>query len=145
MFSVDFSKEEQEKIQAARAVRAKRADERNTEAQEAYKKALADVGYDESLLIVFPMPESMGGAVIHRVPTPEAWALVSKRVTKALLSDGRKDDSAAAIAGIVEQPALLVHPPLPDLQQWRTELPGLYSEIHNAMDARCDYGRTGGK
>lgn len=145
MFTVEFSKEEQDKINTARAERSKLAEERNAAAQAAYKAALAEVGYDETRLIVYPVPGVFGGATIHRVPIPEAWALVSKRITRALMSDGKKDDMSAAIAGLVEQPTLLVHPALPELQKWRGELPELYSEIHNAMDARCSHGQTTGK
>lgn len=146
MFNVEFTKEEQEKIAAAREARKKRAEERNTAAQEAYKKVLAEAGHDETRLIVYPMPSEIGGATIHWVPTKEAWALLSKRVTSALLSDGKKQDYAAAIAGLIEHPALLVHPSLSELQQqWCKDLPGLYNEIHNAFDARCEHGQSMGK
>lgn len=145
MFAVKFTEEEKKKLEAARTARAGKAHERNTAAESAYKKALEQVGYDETSLIVYPMPDSIGGAVIYKVPEPQAWAVVSKRITKALLSDGRKDDSAAAIASIVERADLLVHPDLPELQQWREELPDLYNEVHNAMDARCSHGQTAGK
>jgi len=145
MFIVEYSKEEKEKVDAARAARADAAEKRNAEALAAYKKSLVEVDYDETRLIIYKMPDTFGGAVIHRVPTDEAWAVASKRIMKALLSDGKKDDSSRAIAGILEQPALLVHPSLPEFQTWRRDLPDLYSEVHNGMDGRCSHGMTGGK
>lgn len=143
---IEFTKEEQEKIQAKRLAKIAEAERRNGEAAAAYRKALLDdCDGDESLLIVHTMPDQLGGAVIHRLPSHEFWAAVSKRVTKALLSDGRKADSSAAIAGLVESQSLLVHPSIAELQAWRGELPDLYSEIHSTMDARCSHGQTAGK
>jgi hypothetical protein len=142
---VQFTPEEAAKIKAARDAKAAKASLRNEAASEAYKKELVAVEYDEDRLIVHTMPERFGGAAIHRLPTPEAWVMVSKRITKALISDGKKDSSDTAITNLVEQPSLLVHPTLGELQQWRQELPDLYSEIHNTMDARCSHGQASGK
>jgi hypothetical protein len=142
---VQFTPEEAAKIKAAREAKASKAAARNDAAGEAYKKALESVDYDEDRLIVHSMPEKFGGAIIHRLPTPEAWVMVSKRITKALISDGKKDSSDMAITNLVELPALLVHPTLGELQQWRQELPDLYAEIHNTMDARCSHGQASGK
>jgi hypothetical protein len=142
---IEFNEEEKKRLLAARAGKANKAAERNAAAGEAYKKALEAVDYDEDRLIVFTMPERFGGAVIHRLPTPEAWAVVSKNITRALISDGKKADSATAITGLVENGKLLVHPPLSELQEWRELLPDLYSEIHNIMDARCSHGQSAGK
>jgi len=143
---IEFSKEEQAIIHEKRAKREAEAERRNGEASRAYRVALLeDCDGDESLLVVFTMPDQIGGAVIHRLPSHEYWSATSKRVTKALLSDGRKADSAAAIAALVETPSLLVHPTIAELQAWRTELPDLYAEIHNVMDARCSHGQSAGK
>lgn len=143
---IEFSPEEKEKLLAKRAAKAVQAESRDAAATAAYKKALFDdCDGDEDRLIVFTMPEKFGGAVVHRLPTPEAWAAISKQVTKALLSDGKKADTAASIASLVENSKLLVHPPLSELQAWREQLPDLYSEIHNVMDARCSHGQSAGK
>ncbi len=143
---IQFTKEEYEKIQAMRAAKASRAAERNKAAEAAYKKALFEaVDGDEDRLVVFTMPESFGGAVIHMLPTPEAWAVVSKKLTKALISDGKKESTVSAIAQLVENTKLLVHPAIDELQRWQVELPDLYSEIHTVMDARCSHGQSAGK
>lgn len=143
---IEYTKEEQEKLLAARAAKANRADERNTAAAAAYKKALFDVvDGDEDKLIVFTMPDRFGGAIIHRLPTPEAWTVISKKIVSALVSDGKKANAADAIASLVENGKLLVHPSISELQAMREELPDLYSEIHNVMDARCSHGQSAGK
>jgi hypothetical protein len=142
---IEYNEEEKKKLLAARAAKSNRAAERNAAASEAYKKALESVDYDEDRLVVFTMPERFGGAVIHKLPTHEAWAVVSKNITRALISDGKKADSANSIAALVENGKLLVHPSLPELQAWRDELPDLYSEVHNVMDARCSHGQSAGK
>jgi hypothetical protein len=141
-----YTKEEMERLQAKRAAKASQAGQRDADAAAAYKKALFDeVDGDEDRLIVFTMPEKFGGAVIHHLMTPEAWAAISKQVTRAMLSDGKKADTAASIASLVENTKLLVHPSLSELQTWREELPDLYSEIHNVMDARVSHGQSAGK
>lgn len=143
---IEYTKEEMERLQAKRAAKASQAEQRDAAAAAAYKKALFEVcDGDEDGLIVFTMPEKFGGAVIHRLPTPEAWEVVSKRLTKALISDQKKADSGTAIASLVENAKLLMHPPLSELQAWREQLPDLYSEIHNVMDARCSHGQSAGK
>lgn len=142
---IEYNEEEKKRLLAKRSEKANKAAERNAAASDAYKKALDTVEYDEDRLVVFTMPERFGGAVIHRLPAPEAWTAVSKQVTKALLSDGKKADTAATIAALVENSKLLVHPPLSELQEWRELLPDLYSEIHNVMDARCSHGQSAGK
>ena len=143
---IEFTKEEQEKLTAKRAAKSGRADERNASAAAAYKKALFDVcDGDEDALIVFTMPDRFGGAIIHRLPTPEAWAVISKKIVSALVSDGKKANAADAIASLVENGKLLVHPSISELQAMRDELPDLYSEIHNVMDARCSHGQSAGK
>lgn len=144
--TIEFSKEEKERLLAKRAAKQAQAEQRDADASAAYKKALFDeCDGDEDRLIVFTMPEKFGGAVVHRLPTPEAWAAISKQVTKALISDGKKADTAASIGSLVENSKLLVHPPLSELQAWREQLPDLYSEIHNVMDARCSHGQSAGK
>lgn len=145
MFDVEFTAEEQAKIEAVEEAQADAEGKRNAEAAVAYKKALAEVGWDKRRLIVHTMPDGFGGAVIHKVSTFEAWALLDKRVMKALTSDGKKDDYAAAVAGLVESAALLVHPTLPEMQEWRDELPGLYGQIKSTLDARNDHGNYVGK
>lgn len=133
------------KVKAADAARMAKAEERNAAFKAAYKKALEGCGYDRTRIVVYTMPDVFGGGTIHNLPTPAAWALCSKSITRALVSDGKKADQAIAIAGIIEQPSLLEHPPLPELQAWREELPDLYQEIHSALDARCSYGQVTGK
>lgn len=143
---IEYTKDEMDKLLAKRTAKKTMAEDRNKAAAEAYKKELFDqCDGDENALIVFTMPEKFGGAVIHKLPTPEAWAAISKQVTKALLSDGKKADTAASIASLVENAKLLVHPSHSELQSWRDELPDLYSEIHNVMDARCSHGQSAGK
>lgn len=143
---IEYTTEERDRLLAKRAAKATQAEQRNADSAAAYKKALFDIcDGDEDALIVFTMPEKYGGAVIHRLPTPEAWAAISKQVTKAMLSDGKKADTAQAIASLVENAKLLVHPSISDLQSWREQLPDLYSEIHNVMDARVSHGQSAGK
>jgi hypothetical protein len=145
MFNVEFTAEELAKVEAVDAARANREAERSAAAAVAYKKALADVGWDRSRLIVHPMPDGFGGAVIHKIPAFEAWAMLDKRVLKALTSDGKKDDYAAAVAGLIENPALRIHPSLSELQEYRDELPGLYGQVKTTLDARCEHGSYVGK
>jgi hypothetical protein len=140
-----LSDEAAAKVKAKREERATRAEARTQATQEAWEKALASVDYDETRLIVYPMPEAFGGGTIHRLPTSAAWATCSRSITRALVSDGKKADQAVAIAGLIENASLLVHPPLGELQAWREELPDLYQEIHSALDARCSYGQVTGK
>ncbi len=144
-FDVSFTAEELAKIEAVEIEKGAREESRNAAAEAAYKKALAEVGWDRSRLITHTMPDGFGGAVIHKVPAFEAWAMLDKRIMKALTSDGKKDDFAAAVAGLIESPALLVHPSLGELQEYRDEVPGLYSQIKGTMDARCDHGNYAGK
>lgn len=145
MLNIEFSAEEKAKIDAAKQARASAEEKRNAEAAAAYKKALEAVGWDQSKLIVHTMPDGFGGAVIHKIPDYGAWAMLDRRIMKALTSDGKKDDYGAAVAGLVEHGAVLVHPMLSDLQQWRDELPGLYGQIKGTLDARCDHGNFAGK
>lgn len=139
MITVQMTEEQIKKLEAKRAEKAALIAERNKQAGDAWVKALESVDFDESKLIRFDMPETLGGSVILRLPTHEAWAMTSKRLTKALISDGKKEDAATSIAGLITQ--LLEYPALPELQKWRNELPDLYSEIHNALDARCSHGQ----
>lgn len=143
---IEYTDEEKAKLLAVRAAKAGRADERNASASTAYKKALFELcDGDEDKLIVTTMPTQFGGAIIHRLPTPEAWAVISKKIVSALVSDGKKANAADAIASLVENGKLLVHPSISELQAMRDELPDLYSEIHNVMDARCSHGQSAGK
>lgn len=145
MFDVTFTAEEQAKIEAVEEAQASLEEKRNVEASAAYKKALEAVGWDKRKLIVHTMPDGFGGAVIHKIPAYEAWAMLDKRIMKALTSDGKKDDYGAAVSGLVESSALLLHPSLPELQEWRDELPGLYGQIKGTLDARADHGTYAGK
>ena len=145
MFNVEFTAEELAKIQAVEAAQESAEEARNKAAEVAYKKALAEVGWDKRKLIVHTMPDGFGGAVIHKIPAYGAWALLDKRIMKALTSDGKKDDYTAAVTGLIELPELLMHPSLPELQQYRDELPGLYGQIKSTMDARVEHGNYAGK
>lgn len=143
---IEFTDEEKAKLLAKRAAKAGRADERNASAAMAYKKALFELcDGDEDKLIVFTMPDRMGGAIVHRLPTHEAWALVSKKRLSALISDGKKASAADTVAALVENVNLLVHPPISELQAYRDELPDLYEQIHTVMDASCASGQSAGK
>ena len=145
MFNVAFTAEELAKIQAVETAQETAEESRNKAAEAAYKKALAEVGWDKRKLIVHTMPDGFGGAVIHKIPAYETWAMLDKRIMKALTSDGKKDDYSAAVAGLIELPELLMHPSLPELQQYRDELPGLYGQIKSTMDARVEHGNYAGK
>lgn len=145
MFNVEFTADELAKIQAVEAAQETAEEARNKAAEVAYKKALAEVGWDKRRLIVHTMPDGFGGAVIHKIPAYEAWAMLDKRIMKALTSDGKKDDYGAAVAGLIESGGLLVHPSLPELQQYRDEMPGLYGQIKSTFDARIDHGNYAGK
>lgn len=145
MFQVEFTAEEQAKINAIEEAQASLEEKRNGDAGIAYKKGLEAVGWDKRKLIVHTMPDGFGGAVIHKIPSYETWALLDKRILKSLTSDGKKDDYAAAVAGLLENAALLVHPSVSELQQWRDELPGLYGQIKTTLDARLDHGNYAGK
>ena len=143
---IEYTKEEMDKLLAARAAKANRADERNASAAVAYKKALFELcDGDEDKLIVFTMPDRFGGAIVHRLPTHEAWSVVSKKVVSAIISDGKKANAADAVAALVENGKLLVHPSISELQAMRDELPDLYDQVHTVMDARCASGQTAGK
>ncbi len=145
MFNVEFTADELAKIQAVETAQESAEEARNKDAEIAYKKALAEVGWDKRRLIVHTMPDGFGGAVIHKIPAYEAWAMLDKRIMKALTSDGKKDDYGAAVAGLIESSALLVHPSLPELQEYRDEMPGLYGQIKSTFDARIDHGNYAGK
>lgn len=145
MFNVEYTAEELAKIQAVELAQESAEEARNKAAEVAYKKALAEVGWDKRRLIVHTMPDGFGGAVIHKIPAYEAWAMLDKRIMKALTSDGKKDDYGAAVAGLIESGALLVHPSLPELQEYRDEMPGLYGQIKSTFDARIDHGNYAGK
>jgi hypothetical protein len=145
MLDIEFTEEEIEKIAAVEASRSARREKRNKETAAACKKALIDVGFDASRLIIFEMPEGMGGAVIHRLPAPEMMAANERRITKTLMSDGKKDDYAATVAWLVENKSLLVHPDISELQAWQSELPGLYGQLKGNLEARTDHGTYMGK
>ena len=145
MFNVEFTAEELAKIQAVEAAQESAEEARNKAAEVAYKKALAEVGWDKRKLIVHTMPDGFGGAVIHKMPPYDIWAILDKRIMKALTSDGKKDDYGAAVSTLIESSALLMHPSLPELQQYRDEMPGLYGQIKSTFDARIDHGNYAGK
>lgn len=145
LLNITFNEEETKAMAAVETARKTLEKERNGAAETAYKKALADVGYDRSRLIVHTMPNGFGGAVIHKVPSFETWTMFSKRALKAISTDGKKDDYHVAMTQLVEQPALLVYPAIDELQKWRDELPGLYGKIHDTMEARCNEGNYAGK
>lgn len=144
MFTIELTGDEAEKAKAKEAERKTKAAERSAAAQVAYKSAIAGVDYDRDRLVAHVMPENFGGAVILRVPGAERWAMHQKRLLAATSSEGKKADPVAVIAGIVEDPGLLVHPALADLQQWRDAYPGLYTTIHEAISTRCG-GEAAGK
>ncbi len=142
---VEFDEEIAAKIKAVDAARFAKAEERNAAFKEGYKKAMEKVGYDRTRLIVQTMPEVFGGGTIHKVPTPETWAMCNKHIASALISDGKKGNQSTAVAGLVEHHALLEHPSISEMQSWKAELPGLYDRIHDAMESRCSHGQVTGK
>lgn len=144
MFSIELTGEEAEKAKAKAVERRAKADERSAAAKAAYKAAFVSADFDKDRLITHIMPEDFGGAVILRVPGAERWAMHQKRLLAASSSEGKKADPVAVIAGIVEDPGLLVHPPLAELQQWRDAYPGLYTTVHEAISTRCG-GEAAGK
>lgn len=141
----DFSQEEIAKIQAVESARKAKENERDGRARAAYKRALADVGYDKALLVVHTLPEGFGGAVIHKLPSPETMTALSRRAIRDFTSDGKKDNYHRAVASLIEDASLLMHPPLDELQALSRELPGLYAKIHDTIDARCGEGQYAGK
>jgi len=127
------------------AERKQRADERNEAASKAFAQAVQKVGRDRSKLIVHPMPDMFGGAVIHRLATPAFWKAVERRVTNALISSNKRDDKDAAVWGCITEESLLLHPDVETLKRWELEVPGLAAEVHNTLDARHTNGQNRGK
>lgn len=145
MLEFKISADLQAKIEAKRAARAALEKRRDEEAAAAYVKALEEVDGDETRLIIHPIPGGFGGATIHRVPSPEFWALQEKQILTAITSEGKKASYAATTAALVENNKLLVHPSLSELQAWAIEQPGLYGRIKSEIEARVEHGNVLGK
>ncbi len=137
-----FTEEEQKKIDGINAERSKKAKERNAAANDAHKKHLFEHACgDEMQLIVFTMPVVYGGKVIYKVPGDEYWDVIQKKNLDAIIKD--KKGTQGAVAGLIAENAkLLLYPDVSTLQQWRSEVPGLYLKIKEAFEERCDDGRA---
>jgi hypothetical protein len=136
-----LTKEQQDKLDAIKAARVAKASARNEASNEAHVKHLFEhAGGDEMGLIVYTLPAHMGGKVIYRVPIHEVWAKVQKAFLDAIVKDSKGTPTSAA-AIIVESPSLLLHPDISTLQSYRDEIPGLYMEIKEAFETRCDKGQ----
>lgn len=139
---LEFTPEEQAKLDAIKSERAKKAKERNEAANVAHRKHLFEHAQgDEMQLIVFAMPPHLGGKVIYKVPTDEFWDLVQKQNLDAIIKD-KKGTQGAVAAKIAENNKLLLYPDVSTLQQWRAEVPGLYLKIKEAFESRCDEGQV---
>ena len=145
MFQIKLTDEQKAKAEAVEAKRKSVETARDEAATNAYAKAFDDVGCDASKLIVHELPEGFGGGVIHRLPSKEEWTILSRRSIRDFASKVKDDDHFRAVAHVIENPKLLIYPPLNELQALCNELPGLYAKIHDTIENRCNNGNYLGK
>lgn len=112
---------------------------RNQEAEEAVQDALISVNGDHTKLIVHRLPDDFGGAVVHWVPTEEYWAAYQRRN----LAHEKHGGLPKVVAGMVENPKLIVHPKLPELQTWKDTYPGLYTSLGVTITQAVEGGEAG--
>jgi hypothetical protein len=138
---LDFSKEEQDKLDAIKSARAKKATERNEKADAAHKMHLfGHAEGDKMQLIVYSMSDAFGGKVIYKVPAEEFWEVIQKKTLDAIIKD-KKGTQGAVAAIIAENKNLLLYPDVSELQAWKKEVPGFYLKIKEAFEERCDEGK----
>lgn len=105
-------------------------------AEIAVMEAIVASDGDVSKVIVHRLDPSHGGAAIYKLPTEEYWDRFSRRYENAYLR--KTGPSATTVVGeLVENPDLLIHPPLSELQAWKDRFPGLYDSIHSTISERC--------
>lgn len=121
-------------LQAKREERRKAAEERDMAANEAIKRALVAVDFDEAKVVVHRLPPEHGGAVVYSLPGVEFWAAYMRR----LVASEKRGNLPEVTAGLVENKDLLLHPKLSELQAWQEANPGLYTSIANTIGTRCD-------
>jgi hypothetical protein len=137
-----LDKEQQEKLDAIKSARTAKAAARNAAANEAHIKHLFEHAQgDEMQLIVFSMPAAFGGKAIYKVPTDEYWDVIQKKNLDAIIKD-KKGTQGGVAAMIAENHKLLLYPDPSTLQEWRKEVPGLYVQIKDAFEERCDHGKA---
>ena len=138
---LEFTKEEQDKLDATKAARGAKAAERNEKADAAHKTHLfGHAEGDEMQIIVFSMPPTFGGKAIYKVPAEEFWQVIQKKALDAIIKD-KKGTQGGVAAIIAENKNLLLYPDVSELQQWKKEVPGLYLKIKDAFEERCDEGK----
>jgi hypothetical protein len=108
-------------------------------AEEALVDALIAANGDARKVIVHRLDDEFGGSVLFWVPTEEYWAAYQRRN----MNHEKNGGLPRVIAGMVENPKLLIHPPLPELQRWRDEFPGLYTSVATTITQRCEGGEAG--
>lgn len=115
-------------------------DRRTQEGEDALVEALYEASGDDTKIIVHRLDDDFGGVVLFRVPTEEYWAAYQRR---NMNHEKQPGGLPRVIAGMIENPKLLIHPPLPELQKWREHFPGLYTSVATTITQRCEGGEAG--